>query len=121
MYASLKGCTDMVDVLLDFNADLKKKTDRGEDAFCLAYQKGQVGVLSLLLESGYDPNSAYKDTQEQYLYLAVKDGRVGLVETLLKHGARIDDKLLNLIDSNTFAWNAIERDRIRELVYAELR
>ena len=58
-----------------------------------SYQRRDDPLMSLLLNSGADPESTLPGTSERVLDTAVRDGATGAVRTLLAAGAKIGDNL----------------------------
>lgn len=58
-----------------------------------SYQRRDDPLMSLLLNSGADPESTLPGTSERVLDMAVRDGATGAVRTLLAAGAKIGDNL----------------------------
>jgi len=58
-----------------------------------SYQRRDDPLMSLLLNSGADPESTLPGTSERVFDTAVRDGATGAVRTLLAAGAKIGDNL----------------------------
>jgi ankyrin repeat protein len=58
-----------------------------------AFQQRNDPLMSLLLDSGADPESTFPGSKERVFDAAVRDGATGAVRTLLAAGAKIGDNL----------------------------
>jgi ankyrin repeat protein len=58
-----------------------------------AFQQRNDPLMSLLLDSGADPESTFPGSEERVFDAAVRDGATGAVRTLLAAGAKIGDNL----------------------------
>lgn len=88
--AAHKGHVGVVKALLENNASLAVKDDRGRTPLHIAACCGREAIVSLLLESGanIDPEDNFGRTP---LYLAAENNQDAMmVLLLLKHGANID-------------------------------
>lgn len=88
--AAHKGHVGVVKALLEKNASLAAKDDRGRTPLHIAACCGREAIVSLLLESGanIDPEDNFGRTP---LYLAAENNQdVMMVLLLLKHGANIN-------------------------------
>ena len=59
-WASFKGCTEIVKLLLENGADMEAKDNYGETALMLAARWGYVKAVKVLLEYGADVDSKSK-------------------------------------------------------------
>jgi ankyrin repeat protein len=91
MNASLKGNTEIVNLLLDHGADINAKTISGQAALNAAVQRGHTEIVRLLLDRGADINAkdSYGNTA---LSNAAFNGHTEIVKLLLDHGADIHAK-----------------------------
>jgi ankyrin repeat protein len=58
-----------------------------------AFEQRNDPLMSLLLDTGADPESTFPGSQERVFDAAVRDGATGAVRTLLAAGAKIGDNL----------------------------
>jgi hypothetical protein len=104
--AAWKGDLEMVQLLLEYKADVKARSAKGETALHFAYSEYSartiVGpsmpkVARLLLEHGADVNArmsrrylaALEDQRSTALHYAAEYGMVEVVSVLLEHGADV--------------------------------
>ena len=92
MYASKNNYSDMVELLINNNADLKVTDSDGWTAYGLAATSGNYQTLDLLIKKGVNPNTR-NSSSTTVLMLACKSGNVPTIQILIKNGA-----LLNLKD-----------------------
>lgn len=92
----------IVDLLVEAKADLDSVANYGSSPLTSAIQKGDVAMMSKLLDAGASPNAqVLKSTP---LFEAVKQGQVEAVRLLIQRGAKVgsdSDKsmMLNSIKS----------------------
>ncbi len=85
-YAAKKGAIEIVQLLLDTDADVNAISDDGDTALMRASKKGNREIVELLLNSGADIN-AISDNGNTALIMAAKSGQREIVEVLLNNGA----------------------------------
>ncbi len=83
MWASLKGHSDIVDILLQNGALVNDHTDEGVTALMLAAQSNWQAVVETLLRHGADPNlNNIRD--ETAMDLAARENNTKILNTLLE-------------------------------------
>lgn len=91
MLASLKGNTEIVDILIKEKAKVGDKDLEDRTALMYAASEGKLEVVKKLLKKCKNPND--KDIYNKTaLMLAVEEGYKEVVELLIKKGAKIDIK-----------------------------
>lgn len=85
---------EVVDLLIEFGADLKKKSKHGETALSSIASSSQNKpdtFIRMLLERGADPNALYSETLPSWVaYLASPNAHV--LPLLIEYGAQYDPK-----------------------------
>ena len=81
MWASYKGHTQIVKILLDEGADADRKNRLGMTALMYAARKGRIQVIKMLLDHGAD-RSIEDNTQKAAADWAEKEGRHDLVKLI---------------------------------------
>ena len=91
-YAAFLGHVDIVDLLLEAEADINKATKAlGATPLYLAAQEGQAEVVRLLLEAGADIKVALAENAEATpLCIAAQKGHAELARLLSEAGVDID-------------------------------
>jgi ankyrin repeat protein len=89
MLASFLGEIDIVQRLLDRDANLKAVDDRGMTALMLAASTGHVDVVKALLDKGADVN-AHDAAGYTPLMMAANNGETAVAEALTQAGANPD-------------------------------
>eukprot|EP00964_Phaeocystis_antarctica_P065113 scaffold39231_cov60-Phaeocystis_antarctica.AAC.2 len=89
--ASLRGHTEVVQLLLDKGAPVDEKTESGRTALMWASNNGHTEVVKLLLDKGASVNEKDKEGSTA-LMGASQYGRTGVVVLLLDNGASVDEK-----------------------------
>jgi ankyrin repeat protein len=89
-HAAYLGRAELVDILLQHNADVEMPTDDGWTPLYMAAQNGHDEVVSLLLEEGANVNNDRAPLRRTPLIGAVCKNRVKISEELLKAGANVD-------------------------------
>ena len=85
-WASLRGHTSIVQLLLENEADIENKNDLGYTPLINASWRGHDSTVRLLLENGADIKCKKEDGQSA-LMQASKDGHESTVRLLLENGA----------------------------------
>ena len=94
-FAAQKGCTKMVELLLEYDIDIDALDSEQNSALHQAVENGHVEVVELLLQKGANCN--VRDIHLfTPLHVAAIDGNADIVEILLKYYVDID-----AIDLNT--------------------
>ena len=90
MVASERGLLELVQLLMDFNVDIKLKDKYGKTALFSAIEANNenADVVSLLLEYGADPNHEAQDRVTPLLK-AVEKGYWEITKILLEKGGNI--------------------------------
>jgi Ankyrin repeats (3 copies) len=90
--AAWYGNLEMIQVLLEYKADVNAQTDVGETPLQFACRGKRSSLLAkvarLLLEHGADVNTV-RNNRSTALHTAVQEGEVETVRVLLEHGADI--------------------------------
>ena len=86
IWASRKGDTATVELLLTHGADISAKDNYGYTALMWASQNGHTAIVELLLTHGADIN-AQNDYGYTALMYASQNGHTATVELLRRHGA----------------------------------
>lgn len=63
IYAAKRGCVDIAKLLIQKEADLNRRDERGETALMKAFLQGNLDMIELLLEKGADINIADNNNQ----------------------------------------------------------
>jgi ankyrin repeat protein len=116
--AAQSSDTELMQLLLDYGADPFMATDNGDTALTAAGGIGWVeGVtyehsvqenaeaIRMLLALGLDPNAANKEGRTALMGAALK-GRNEVIEMLIAHGARVDQRDGGSRDTDT--WQALD-------------
>jgi uncharacterized protein len=118
---------ELLKLLLQHGADPLLKTDFGDTALTAAAgigwvegvtyehsQQANVDTVKFLLELGLDPNAANQDGRSPLMGAAMK-GRNSVVQTLVEHGARLDQRDKGSRDTDTVVsvnaghtWQAVD-------------
>ncbi len=93
------GTAPVVEALLDRDADIEAKNDRGSTPLGAALFNDTSETVELLLTRGADPNAGL------YLHSATRANDVALATLLLEHGADIESAANITVDGNP--WNDI--------------
>jgi ankyrin repeat protein len=88
--ASAKGHFEIVELLLDRNADPNLCDDDGTAPLHSASQYGHVGVVKILLDRGVDVNQNRKEDGWAPLHVASAYGRPEVARLLIQCGAIVD-------------------------------
>lgn len=125
--ASQSGDVELMKLLLAHSADPKMATDHGDTALTAAggigwvegvtYEhsaKHNVEAVKLLLDLGLDPNGANRDGRTPLMGAAMK-GRSEVVQILVDHGAKLDQRDKGSRDTDTVVsvnaghtWQAVD-------------
>ena len=95
MEAVLNGDMAKVKVLLEKEADVNAKNDRGSTALMIAASKGNFEIVKALLNRGADVNIQDTDGRTALLQ-ALRNGHIAVAQLLLEKGANTDDQALFL-------------------------
>lgn len=90
MMAAEKGSIELVQLLIDSNADIRTRDKFGKTALFYAIEANNenVDVVSLLLDNGADPNHEAQDRITPLLK-AVEKGHYEITKILLEKGGNI--------------------------------
>ena len=97
--AVYEGNLEIVKVLIEHGADVNKTDDEGNSALHAVAQHAHLDIVNVLIRSNADLNALNGDN-ESPLYMAVKSRHIPVMLQLLCFGAKIDDKVLKLDNSN---------------------
>ncbi|RSM04333.1 hypothetical protein CEP52_006865 [Fusarium oligoseptatum] len=87
-WAAYEGYDDIVKLLIEKGADLDYADLDGATVLGVACEEGHTAVVEALLPSAQvDLASKFCGTYHPPLFIAVKLGHVGIIETLVKNGA----------------------------------
>lgn len=100
--AMFKESEDIVKLLIAKGANVNAKSYRGMTLLSAAILDRSNDIAELLIENGADVNAG------QPLFLAIKNGSVGLVRSLVKHGANVNAGYHDVYDSGTLFELAIK-------------
>ena len=91
MLASALGHLNVVELLLDNDANINEKNDSGRSSLMISSMQGHLDVVELLLSRGANINDKdeYGNTA---LMLASRDEQIDVVKLLLSKGANFKDK-----------------------------
>ena len=93
MTAARTGALDVVELLLDRGADVNAaEAWRGQTALMWAAARGHAHVIPAMLSHGADA-SARSEQGWTPLLFAVREGRIGVVQTLLEAGVDVEEAL----------------------------
>ena len=82
-----KGYYDVVEKLLEKDADIEICDSDGDTALQWAVRKGNVGIVETLIRHGAEINRQNEYTRETVLHWAIKCGHIPITHVLLKYGA----------------------------------
>ena len=91
MWASERGCKEVVDTLLEKGADVNAKNKIGRTALMEASENGHKEVVELLIKNGANLD-ARGMSDETALIKASRNGHKEVVEVLIKSGADVNAK-----------------------------
>ena len=89
MYASQNGHIEILQKLINRDANVNLTSLNGSTALMWAIRSGHEKIAELLLESGANPHPSENEFQRSPLLLAAKFGRIGILKSLLFSGADI--------------------------------
>ena len=89
--ATLKGNCEIIQLLLDHNADINASDHHGFTPLQHAIEDNQIKVTKLLLERGANPNLS-SSGYHLPLHLAVKSGYLEIVELLISYNVDLNHK-----------------------------
>jgi ankyrin repeat protein len=128
--AAQSSDTELMQLLLDYGADPFMATDNGDTALTAAggigwvegvtYEhsvKENVVAIRMLLDLGLDPNAANKEGRTALMGAALK-GRNEVIDMLIAHGARVDQRDGGSRDTDTNV-SAISGHTWQALDYAD--
>ena len=100
-FASYKGDTTIVKLLLDQAADTRAKNDNGCDSLYYACSRGLFRIVALLIERGAQVRECINNNGETALMAASKANEFGsvVVGYLLKHGAAETIDAKSIVDA----------------------
>ena len=107
--AADKGYKEIVDILLENNADVNAKDNNGWTALILAAENGHKDIVIILLQNNANVN-ARSDSDVTALLAAVKNDYKPIVEILLHNRANINVK------AKMFRWGYKTGYRIQSIV-----
>ncbi|KAA3673091.1 uncharacterized protein DEA37_0000873 [Paragonimus westermani] len=91
MLAAQKNMLEMLEILLDYNANSNTKNDTGKTALMFAAFKGNLECMEALLESGADVN-AVDHSGLSALHLATDGEQTRAIKLLVKNGANLENR-----------------------------
>lgn len=101
VWASYKGHTDMVELLLEFGVQVNARSgDGGATALFAASDAGHSDIVKVLLDSGAEPDAKTRDDGRTSLWQASQNGHPAVVRLLLNVGA---DAKVKTTDKNQTA------------------
>ncbi|GAM41636.1 hypothetical protein TCE0_042f14899 [Talaromyces pinophilus] len=84
IWAARNGKRDMIELLLEYGADLEARSSSGQTALLAGSEAGQEGIVRLLIQRG--ANLFARDSfGESALYKAAANGHVDVMRLLLNH------------------------------------
>ncbi|XP_059147593.1 ankyrin repeat domain-containing protein 50-like [Physella acuta] len=90
-FAVSEGSLEIVKLLLKYGADVNQVSNIRVSALMIAAEKGLDDIVKILLENKANVHIKEIEYERNALISASNKGRVGTVQLLLKHGARVDD------------------------------
>jgi hypothetical protein len=87
--AAQYGKTEVVELLLDRNANINQQDNNGKTALHAAAECGEIGVVKLLLDRGANINQQ-DNNGKTALHAAAQYDEIGVVKLLLDKGANIN-------------------------------
>ena len=115
IWAAARGYEEVCRVLLDAGADVHHETEDHSTALDKAYYEGHYNLCRMLFQYGADTETRIGATT--ILMSAIDDGDIEMIKVLLEAGVEVGRKVLDVIDSNNFAWNSDQREEIRKLIW----
>jgi len=109
MYASEKGYTDIVRLLIDNNAYVDAKDGGGMTALMYASREGHVDIVRLLLDKNADVNTFDVGGDGTALVYASRKGHVDIVRLLLDKDAKDDGCMIALMYASEKGYTDIVR------------
>ena len=91
MYAASKGHAEIVNALINANADINAKAQLDVTVLMIAAGLGHTEVVNTLIKAGVDVNAKNK-LEATALMAAIENGHVEIVNALIKAGADINAK-----------------------------
>lgn len=88
-FACQSGDTRIVELLLDYGADISSSNSLGMSTLFIAAKGGRLPVVKLLLERGADVDEGDQDGYTP-LMMAARIGHCGIVNLLISHGANLE-------------------------------
>ncbi|MFC1781833.1 ankyrin repeat domain-containing protein [Planctomycetota bacterium] len=90
-YASIRGNKDVIELLVDKNADINDTSDRGQTPLFKAVTNGQEDVVEFLITKGADTN-VKNSASTTALHIAARNGNIEIVKLLIAGGADVNVK-----------------------------
>jgi ankyrin repeat protein len=84
------GLPPLLNLLIDLGADLEGRDDLGRTPLIQAALAGNSAAIEVLLAAGADADAAETRRGTTALHLAAFRNRLGVIDALLAHGARVD-------------------------------
>ncbi|OAQ96800.1 hypothetical protein LLEC1_07072 [Akanthomyces lecanii] len=83
-YACQIGNLHIVELLLDYGADISSNNPLGNSTLIIAAKSGRLSIVRLLLERGADVEEA-AENGDTPLMMAARNGHCGIVDILIRH------------------------------------
>ena len=104
-WAAEKGHLNIVNLLIQYNADIHALDSHGDTALDTAARSGHVGIVKVLIQNGADVNAVDKN-KSTALHGAAGEGHVDVVKVLIQNGADV-----NAVDKEK--WTALHNAAMR--------
>lgn len=115
IWAARRGYQEVCRVLLEAGADVHHETEDQNTALGEAYYEEHYDLCRMLFQYRADTETMIRDTT--ILMSAIDDGNIEMIRVLLEAGVEVGQNVLNVIKTNSFAWNSDQREEIRKLIW----
>ncbi len=115
IWAARKGYQEVCRVLLEAGADVHHETEDQGTALGEAYYEEHYNLCRMLFQYGADTETMIRDTT--ILMSAIDDGDIEMIRVLLEAGVKVGQSVLDVVKTNSFAWNSDQREQIRKLIW----
>jgi len=115
IHAAGRGYEEVCRVLLEAGADVGHETEDQNTALHKAYYEEHYDLCRMLFQYGADTETLIRGAT--ILMSALEDGDIEMIKVLLEADVEIGRNVLDLIKTNSFAWNSDQRAEIRKLIW----